>query len=164
MRGIKKILCILLCFVVVVSMTGCPNPIHMRWVPEKFPGSVWSTEDGTITFWVEEEDVVRFTGEDDLPNDRKQLLTISTNMFGKIKLGEEEYDFFIDSAPYCYGMTFLSQAMPEYSEDYFRTIYEYSLASWGVEYKSKKRFVATVEDSTIFEKGTEFEFFRVDTE
>ena len=164
MRGIKKILCILLCFVVVVSMTGCPNPIHMRWVPEKFPGSVWSTKDETITFSVEEEEVVRFTGEDDLPNGRKQLLTISTNMFGKIKVEKEEYEFFISSRPYCYEIGFLSQEMPEYSEDFFQTNREYTLVDFSVDYKSKKRFVVTVEDSTIFEKGTEFEFFRVDTE
>ena len=145
-------------------MTGCPNPIHMRLIPDNFPGSVWSTEDGTITFSVSEEEVLRFLGDDTLMNGATQTLPLYTKMFGKLKANEEEYDFFIDSYPFCYKIVFMSQKMPESSDDYFETAREYTLASFTANYKSKKRFVATVDYSTIFEEGTKFEFFRIDTE
>ena len=56
----KCIRCIamLLSAVIFLSFSGCNSLSQYLWSPLNFPGSTWESEDGTITFHVDEKDTV----------------------------------------------------------------------------------------------------------
>ena len=163
MKPAKFLIILLLCIAMIFVMTGCPSPIDMKKIPDVFPNSTWSTENGEIQFRVTEEYVVRFSGAEPISNGSSvEVQPLQTNMFGEIKVDGNTYKFFVDSHPYCYQISLVSEDLPSTTDDFYKTYDEYVLVYFDVQYVSKTHFIATVTYSTIFEEGTVFDFYRTD--
>jgi hypothetical protein len=162
--------------VILLTFTGCKDPtvfIKERRSPENFPGSTWSTENGEISFYVTEEYSLRFRAHRTNSDGTKTygLDLLSTNIYGKIMLGEEQKEFFLTKLGYNgrFVWILVSEDMPyEGDEDLFydEIFHEYSILRLLVKYK-KNRCTATVDhgvlpENNFFPDGTEFEFFRTD--
>ena len=173
-RFVKKATVLILCIVILVTMTGCPSPWYygeMKKPLHKFPGSTWSTENGEIYFYVDYEYTERFSGY--IETSKGTLATVSplyTNMFGELYINETKCKFFADEGFGVDGyphLSFLSEEMPTGEDEvmiYDDIIKEYTLVDFSIDCKSKNHFTAKVVESKIYEVGTTFEFYRTDVE
>ena len=158
---------ILVAFVLLLSflfLTGCPG-CDVAYAPENFPGTVWATEDGKITFTVEVEDVERFNGKTMISTvSYVDVQPLYTQMFGEIRIESYTIDIFIYSSPSAYYFAIISEDLPSEAgdEDYYDVYERYMLLGCDLNYKSSKHFVATVTESKIDEipVGTVLDFYR----
>jgi len=176
MKKTKKLLCLLLCAVMLLTMTGCPGPgvlIEERKSPERFPGSTWSTENGEISFYITEEPVERFSGYYELEDGTLVYRTgLTTNIFGEICINGEKHKFFVDIWGFVgagFSWSFVSEDMPTTGDEellYDRFFEEYTLIFLKMRYKNNRCVGQVGEPSygtnKFYEVGTEFEFFRTD--
>jgi hypothetical protein len=134
------------------------------------PGTTWSTEDGSVYFSVYEEEKTFFQvyGENRSPD-------FSSNAYnGKIKVGDKEYNFFIDFSVAYLDFCLMSSDIEEeflevmnlktsndeayrYDRDFYNA---HLLADLSIKYKGKDHFIATVTESTVFDVGTVLDFYR----
>ena len=157
----KKFLCLLLlCSAVVLLLTGCPNPIYYSRWPDKFPNSKWSTKDESICFYVNEnfEEYTRFLNNG-------KISTLDTKVKGEILHDGNKQEFYLlisegGEFQYFISANITKEPLYDYSE-YSRVFENHLLATLSVDYKSKKHFVATVDDSYLWEEGTVFHFYRL---
>ena len=136
---------ITLCAILFLAMSGlvaCDNPILESRVPQKFPGSRWESDDGSITFTC-------------FQSDENRRFAI-----GQIVIEEEVINFEMKSTRGGWQHLY-------YYEDGDGTI-SHPLTEqfeiWNCDYPSKKRFVATVVTTTYFEIDQKIVFHRVDEE
>ena len=176
MKKTKKLLCLLLCAVMLLTMTGCPGPgvlIEERKSPERFPGSTWSTENGEISFYITEEPVERFSGYYELEDGTLVYRTgLTTNIFGEICINGEKHKFFVYDWGFDYDAfywIFLAEDMPTTGHEdilHDQFLKEYTLMYLKMRYKKNRCFGEVAEPSPVknkfYEVGTEFEFFRTD--
>ena len=113
---------------------GCQNPIIAERRPTAQKNTSWVSEDGLFVFYVDEH--YRANGTYTLDDK-----TINLFLFCDYETGMQVYPISVID-------TRLEPKDP------------YEL--WDCAFKSKKRFIATVKESTFFEVGQEIEFFRVD--
>ena len=124
--------------------------------PKNFPGSIWTTENGEITFQV--NDI-----EECLTNENGAVL-LETNMVGEINSADINTKCFVNIATYAYTMALYTEIRVD-SDKYDRQEMEsfnYQIAYFDIDYISNKHFKAIVAGSTIFEVGTVFDFYRTD--
>ena len=167
---------ILLCIIPVISMISClhPNEIYYQRYPYNFPGTTYSTEDGSIWFNVYEEDRVIY-GETQELNTAGEIITsseVTHNMFGQITKDDKIYEciveFYADG-----GVTFISTEVTDvYNSEisYGFAKLDYVLIEGQAIFNSKTNFELTVwknqqsSEVQLYEPGTVLEFFRTDTE
>ena len=130
--------------------------------PENYPNSTWSTRDENMFFTVSEEYQTRFEAPFSVGD--ASLVSLETNMYGEINVGEKKYKFFVDSEPSAFQFAFLSEEMPQASNDYFDALQEYKLLDFTIDYKSKNHFVLKVTESKIseIEVGEKIHFYRTE--
>ena len=162
---------VLTAFTLLLSLTlltGCAliYMIEDELAPTNFPGSTWSTQDGKITFTVQEEYIIRSEGKEQIMSGAfVEISPLQTKMFGEISTEGETIPVFICTGrPFC--MRFYSDDMPEKCEDtkdfsYFKQ--EYTLLS-GDFYGGIKHFELKVTLSKIDEIPVEtvLDFYRTD--
>ena len=141
-RVLSQITLCAILFLAMSSLVACDNPILESRVPQKFPGSRWESDDGSITFTCFQSDEnIRFA-------------------IGQIVIEEEVINFEMKSSRGGWQHLY-------YYEDGDGTM-SLPLAEqfeiWHCNYTSKKRFVATVVTTTYFEIDQKIVFHRVDEE
>lgn len=169
---IKVLAFCLLIALVLLSFTGCKDmPGRIRfdnYAPDNFPNTVWATENGEITFHVEESETLRHKGThvNEYGDPVYEYTYIS--VFGTINKGEEKYDVLINFSyieePI---MTVISEELPEIGEygKYHEEIRNYTLVYFYVSNLDDKHFKASVSEyymceNSIYEAGTVFDFYR----
>ena len=130
--------------------------------PLYYPNSTYSTTDGSIRFTVYEDGTEYFTysGEKTEYPHPSVLSTIS----GTIEKNGEEHQFFILVDEGLLSFNFISIQISKIQETgvEFSDIYsEYLLIELEIDYKSKTHFVGKVINGNLFEKGTVFDFYKV---
>lgn len=150
----------------ILLLTGCPS-CDVAYDPENFPGTVWSTQDGRITFTVEQDSIERFNGKGITASGQYiDVQPLYTRMLGEIRAENSAFSFFIYSVSAAYSMNFISEELPldAGDEDRHKVLERYTLLNCTVNYKSNRHFVATVETSKIDEipVGTVLDFYRTD--
>ena len=171
--NVKYFFRVLTAFTLLLSLTlltGCAfiYMIDDALAPESYPGSTWSTQDGKITFTVQEEYIIRSEGKAQIMSGEfVETSPLQTNIFGEISAEGETIPVFICTGRPFY-MRFYSDDMPEKCEDtkdfsYFKQ--EYTLLN-GDAYSGIKHFELKVEFSKIDEipAGTVLDFYRTDVE
>lgn len=100
------------------------------------PNTVWQSEDGRITFTVSDRAVGGATGTIALDGENVRFYLTCT-------MGSEIFLYRLDK---------ISDGL--HAEDQ----YEY----WVCDYKSKRKFIATVRETTFFQPGEQIVFYRVE--
>ena len=178
-KSIKIICVILFSMLLLLNLVGCSPLVASRLktyfdcrhfekcAPGNHPNSVWATENGEISFHVEESKTSRYEGT--ILNQNGEVIKCSpvqTNMFGEINKDGEKYDIFIiyggGAAPTY--IDFISEALPTYGETgmYNVDIVKYTLVTFETRYINDHHFEATVATSEIFKEGTIFNFHRIE--
>ena len=171
---IKLLAFCLLITIVLLSFTGCKDITGRRrfdkYAPDRFPNTVWATENGEITFHVEETS--RMVHKGTWLNKYSDPVYEYTyaSVFGAINKGEEKYDVFIEfkylDAP---SMTVISKELPQVGEygKYNEEIRNHTLVCFYVSDMDEKHFKASVSkyyicENSIYGEGTFFDFYRQD--
>ena len=129
----KKILCVAIYITVIILMfSGCQNPIIAARRPTGQNNTKWVSEDGVLTFYVDEN----YTATGIYAGSDKHINLYLVTDYG--------------TGMHVYPMNWIDATLdPEY---------RYEL--WDCDFKSKTRFVATVIETTFFEVGQEITFIR----
>ena len=130
----KKISCLILALLLPFLFSACKNPIIMARSPFRQEDTKWASDDGTINFYVDSDR--KATGEMVVDGECIEFY-ITDNMAAEISIYDKRVldDEFIKE------------------ED----MYE----NWICSYKSKDRFVATVEKTTYFKVGQKISFKKI---
>ena len=130
----KYLTTLLFILVILLLFTACGSPITYVRTPARQPNTKWVSEDGKIVFTVPES---------------------GTYKPGKIYTDNGIIDVYLRFDT--------GNEVILYSEaDANGGRYAYEL--WQCAYRSKKRFIATVRETTFLEIGQKIEFCRVDEE
>ena len=177
MKKLKLILLPMIAIAVIFSLTSCLlipgkaiNAYRHSCNPCHQPGTTWSTEDGSVCFSVYEEQKTFFQvyGE----NCCNTFFSEAYN--GKIKVGDEEYNFFVycqvGYLDFCLMSSDIEEEFLEVmnlktsndeADRYYWDFYDaHLLADLSIKYKGKDHFIATVTESTVFDVGTVLDFYR----
>lgn len=135
MKKKPRVICLVL--LMMLSLTACMTPTKTKWKLVRQPNTKWVSEDGTITFYVDENCVA--TGTMLIDGEEIEIL-LREGPLRSVELGVYPIDYFEreDRSP----------------EDKYE--------HWLCAYKSAKRFIATVKTTTYFEEGQKITFHRVD--
>ena len=134
----KKILSLI--SVVLLTLffcTACMTPAKTEWKLCQQPNTKWLSEDGIITFCVDD----------------------SGKTTGTMQINGEEIEIYATEGPlnsttlHIFPIAVLQDEMISEEDKY-----EY----WTCSYKSEERFIATVKTTTYFEEGQKITFHRVD--
>lgn len=130
----KKVICVVIYITVILLMfSGCQNPFNAERRPTGQINTKWVSEDGTISFYVDEH----YTATGTYIGDDKTI-----NLYLVCDYG---------TGMYVYPINWIGVRLdPKYK-------YEF----WLCDFKSKTQFVATVKETTFFEVGQEITFNRV---
>lgn len=109
-------------------LASCTNPITNEWKPIRQPNTSWESEDGSVSFYVDENHQIRGTIEKD-----ETIVDIYVT-FG-LEMSSAMYIFPLDK---------------ETTGDR----YEY----WDCSFSSKEKFVVIVKESTFFTPGQKIMF------
>ena len=120
----------------MLFMTACPNPLVRIRQPCNQPNTVWQSEDGRITFTVGNKYDWSATGSIQLDGENVEFYLTCTTGSGIVLYPLEKATGIF------------------YAEDQ----YEY----WVCDYKSKRKFIATVRETTFFQPGEQIVFYRVE--
>ncbi len=131
----KTLFCILL-VAVMLFLAACQNPLVYMRKPCNQPNTVWQSEDGRITFTVGNKYDWSATGSIQLDGENVEFYLTCTTGSGIVLYPLEKATGIF------------------YAEDQ----YEY----WVCDYKSKRKFVATVRETTFFQPGEQIVFYRVE--
>lgn len=150
----------------ILLLTSCPE-YDVAYAPDNFPNTLWTTQDGKITFTVKEKMIERFNGKTIASSGQYvDVQPLYTRMFGEVCTENSAYSFFIYSAPAAYFMSFISEELPldAGDEDRSKVLERYTLLSCAISYKNNEHFIATVETSKIDEipVGTVLDFYRTE--
>ena len=137
MRNIYR--CVVLFLACSVLLTGCfMSPQESQRKPSHFLGTTWETTDGTVRFVVEGDDhMCQCVGTITVDGEAREVLL----WFGQQRnrsMYIMDYDEWVETN----------------ERQYFER--------WKCYFKSEKHFSAIVQESTYFEKGQEFTFYRVE--
>jgi hypothetical protein len=137
----KIVYAISLATIVILMLTGCMTPRKLEWKPCSQPNTKWESEDGTITFYVDN----------------------NHQIFGTMNVGDELIDVYIafgaerDTSMYIYPASAVDREK--------NVVYDWlKYGYWHCDFESESEFVATVRDFPFFEKGDKFIIHRVDEE
>ena len=131
----KTLFCILL-VAVMLFLAACQNPLVYMRKPCNQPNTVWQSEDGRITFTVGNKYDWSATGSIQLDGENVEFYLTCTTGSGIVLYPLEKATGIF------------------YAEDQ----YEY----WVCDYKSKRKFIATVRETTFFQPGEQIVFYRVE--
>ena len=139
LKVIAIIATIVVCSLVLLVINAALNK-HWRITNSinSQPNTQWISEDGTIVFNVD-------------PNGKST---------GTMYIGEDNFDFYLVEFMGVDITIYPINVLEQESINEMVDKYEY----WSCSYKSKKKFVATVEKTTFFEKGQKITFYRIDNE
>ena len=136
--GMKRKLSLIgLVLLLMFLFTACMTPAKTRWKLVRQPDTRWESEDGTITFYVDENCVA--TGTILINGEEVEICLLE----GPLRSVE------LDVFPIDIVETGITSSEDRYEH-------------WLCSYKSEKRFVATVKNTTYFEEGQKITFHRVD--
>ena len=172
MRMIKKISIILcICCAVItlvpllslacIAIAKMHDSLILSRMPYKFGDTIWSSKDGVIELFEEEEAHGYYRGTE---KSGGRLIGYKTNMYAEINIEGEKYSCYVecDSS----SIFFISKDIPAVSEEgkIYETYKEHILVICHADYKSKKHFVAKVTSSKIpeIEVGEKIHFYRTD--
>ena len=130
-----------LIFVIIsIAMTATTiRYVRIDRAPTNQPLSSWESEDGTISFVVDATNRIR----------------------GTININGEVIEFSLSIAPGDLSMQLYDIKIIELEKSnsrHFSSDYQYE--DWDCSYKSKKKFVATVRETTFFKEGQKITFYR----
>lgn len=130
----KKYLALLLVLLLFI-LSSCRNPIIMKREARSQPNTEWLSDNGKISFSV--DDAHQIYGYIEIDDGEKVKFYFATDMAGNIRIynADESDDGVISHA---------------------------SLEYWKCSYPSSKKFTATVEETTFFEVGQKIVFHRLD--
>lgn len=113
------------------------TPQKLDWKPNNQPNTKWSSEDGTITFYVD--------------NNYKAIGTMS--------IDGEKIEIYMVCGPERSQEMFIYPASV-LEADQIDTSLRYGY--WQCDFKSEAEFVATVKEFPFFEKDYKLRFYRID--
>ncbi len=124
----KRFIVLILALALILMFGGCMTPQEFNWKPCNQPNTEWISEDGSISFFVDE----------------------NCKAVGTMKVNDEIHDIGLYNEPQRgVGMhIYLSGEL-------------HVCEKWLCKYESEKEFVAVIEETTFFEKGQKFKFYRL---
>lgn len=150
----KKVKIICLILVLIISLSGCMNPIIEERKPSNQITSMWESEDGSIQFHVARG--YEKTEEDTIDERRTEIRGFVIEIPGTMVINGEIIEF-------CAVFGSPDTTMELYPMEYVDTFSFVGADSYGelqCKFKSKRHFVATVEKSTYLEEGQKIHFYR----
>ena len=164
---IKLLAFCLLITLVLFSFTGCKDYFgytsFKKYAPTNFPNTVWATENGEITFRVAESETMRYKGTRLNRYGDPVYSYEYASAFGEVNKGEVKYDVFmyIGRSGLAY-MKVISEELPQVGElgKCDEETKKYTLVYFNISNLSEKHFRATVSQSSIYDEGTVFDFYR----
>lgn len=145
----KKILCLSLSFIILLSVCGCAYDFQenkhrlLNNRPIAQPNTMWVSTDGRIKFVVEE----KYTSQDE---------------WYMCCTGEMLFDDGVDYVEVVFGSGPDIRIVPKENRDENQILSSDYLEYWIGDFEYPDRFTATVKRSTYFNEGDEIEFYRID--
>ena len=165
---IKRFVALVLVAVMLLGITSCKGSIfEYYWSPRFQEGTVWTAEGADISFGVYPEDqkiLVYDLMNAPVLSDRAKLEHLQLYMtdYGSLIRDGKQYNFVV----YFWEgqcMEFIStdvSSVQDEGNSYYEVMYDFMISRFRLKFKSESVCIATVEESTIFEPGTEFVFRR----
>ena len=169
LSGIKtKLLTLcLLISLVLLNFTGCFELLDdssLRYVEDRqtyLPNTAWATENGEISFRVEKALTMVHKGTWVNEHGDPVYEYTLVDVFGEINKGEEKYDVFMKfGVSPC--MNVISSDIPKVGEygKYYEEVEKYTLIRFAISDIEDNHFKVNVTQSSIYDEGTVFDFYR----
>ena len=148
----KRLMILSYILVVILLFSACDNPITYHRKPSGQPDSKWRSEDGSVVFtiggYTELETVVVGNGR----------------VVPAIVYSGEPGTIFTEDGPINIFVHFSAGTSISVTSEVDDSGNDHCYEVWNCSYKSKKHFIATVQETTFFEVGQKIEFYRIDEE
>ena len=164
---IRCFVVILLMVAMLLNITSCKDPTMIFNSPSGQEGTLWTAEGADISFGVyprDQEILVYDLTNAPVLSERASLENpkVYFHEYGSLIYDGDQYDFAVEFHVNRF-MAFVStdvSSVQNEGKSFAEVREDFRIATFRCKFKNRKVFIATVEESTIFEPGTEFVFHR----